>query len=144
MAQPIVSARAQANARGVGIVLAAILGLALLSLLFAEMGGDSVHKRSHHLTTKALIQEAAQWSTVAQQDNNPLLALVHATYATAYLNVARRMSSDADIEGLASIHVAEFSKALNSSQQASMRALLAQCPVVAPAGIAALQTGWMA
>jgi hypothetical protein len=54
------------------------------------------------------------------------------------------MSSDADIEGLASIHVAEFSKALNSSQQASMRALLAQCPVVAPAGIAALQTGWMA
>jgi len=95
------------------------------------------------LATRALIREAAQWSTIAQQDSNPLLAVMHSTFGTAYLNVARRLYNDADIEATSNLKVDEFSATLHANQQQAVQKLLSVCPMSSPAGIAALQTGWI-
>jgi hypothetical protein len=100
-------------------------------------------KSNDALSTRALIKEAAQWSTIAQQDSNPLLALMHATYGMAYLNVARRLHTDSEIEVASNLRVDEFSLTLQSNQQAAVQRLLTLCPMSTPAGIASLQTGWL-
>jgi hypothetical protein len=134
----------QANVKAILVVLGILVGLVVLSLLFGS--GSTMHSSSlsdSDQVTKSLIKEAAQWSTVAQQDSNPLLALVHSTYGTAYLNIARHLGSDDDIARSSNLNLGEFRNTLSLNQQAAMRALLAQCPMMAPAGIAALQTGWV-
>jgi tRNA G26 N,N-dimethylase Trm1 len=121
----------------------------LVLVIAVAFGGGGARARSvstksaHSLTTRALIKEAAQWSTIAQQDANPLLAVMHATYGTAYLNVARRLNTDADIEQATNVRVEEFSSTLQANQQAAVQKLLTLCPMSTPAGLAALQTGWM-
>jgi hypothetical protein len=68
---------------------------------------------------------------------------MHATYGTAYLNVARRLNTDAEIESASNMRVDEFSTTLLNNQQTAIQKLLSQCPISTPAGIASLQTGWL-
>jgi hypothetical protein len=106
-------------------------------------GARSSTDAQQDLATRALIREAAQWSTIAQQDSNPMLAVIHASFGQAYLNVARRLHTDAEIEAVGSVKVEEFSATLHANQQQAVQKLLAMCPMSSPAGIAALQTGWI-
>lgn len=130
--------------RAAAIVCGIVLLFALLSSGNERAGRTAAtSKAANSLTTRALIKEAAQWSTIAQQDSNPLLALMHATYGTAYLNVARRLHTDSEIEAASNLRVEEFSATLLANQQAAVQKLLTLCPMSTPAGLAALQTGWL-
>lgn len=127
------------------LAVCAAAALVVLIGAFSGRGKETavVATSSDALSTRALIKEAAQWSTIAQQDSNPLLALMHATYGMAYLNVARRLHTDRDIEAASNLRVEEFSATLQSNQQTAVQKLLTLCPMSTPAGIASLQTGWL-
>jgi len=71
-----------------------------------------------------LIKTAKKWSKQSGNDGNPVAALVHATYAVAYLDAARIMS-DEEVDG-----VEALSKTLEQRQQAAVRHIHAQCPNV--------------
>lgn len=134
------------SASKAAIVVCCAAALLVFISYFALNSSPSIDvstSSSTALSTKALIREAAQWSTIAQQDSNPLLALMHATYGMAYLNVARRLHTDSDIEAASNVRVEEFSATLQSNQQAAVQKLLTLCPMSTPAGIASLQTGWL-
>ena len=131
---------------------AAVVCAVVLILIFITSGGSrtgrggtsfSGGRAQQDATTRALIREAAQWSTIAQQDSNPMLAVIHASFGQAYLNVARRLHTDAEIETVGGLKVEEFSATLHANQQQAVQKLLAVCPMSSPAGIAALQTGWI-
>lgn len=79
-----------------------------------------------------LISEAARWNATAQQDTNAALALMHSTYAVAYLNAARALMDDGEIMKTAGVHVPEMNMVLSGTQQTSYQALSAQCPSAVP------------
>ena len=54
-------------------------------------GADRARRPSAH-------REAARFATTADQDTSPFMAVLHMTYANAYLNAARQVGSDAALE----------------------------------------------
>lgn len=133
--------------RAVGLVLVAFILFMVVSTMFDSSGGGiaSMNSMSSNeaYTTRALLKEAAQWSTISNQDSNPLLALMHSTYGMAYLNVARRLYTDSEIERTGNVRVDEFFTTLEASQQDAVQKLLTLCPISSPAGLASLHTGWL-
>ena len=129
---------------------AAVVCAVVIALILMSSGGARSQRSarsavggSHDLATRALIREAAQWSTISQQDSNPMLAVIHATFGQAYLNVARRLHTDSEIEDAGNLKVEEFAATLQVNQQQAVQKLLTLCPMSSPAGIAALRTGWI-
>lgn len=92
---------------------------------------------------KDLVKSSAQWNARAQQDTNPLIGLMNSNYAMAYLNVARSVGSDADIEKSTGAAVDELLKEVESTQSRAMQKLTMACPAMTPQGLSAVHTGWL-
>jgi len=93
---------------------------------------------------KDLIKSAAQWNTRATQDSNPIIALMNSNYAVAYLNVARSLGSDAEIERVTGISIDTFLQDLESTQAGALQKMTNGCPNVTPQGLAVVHSGWIA
>lgn len=129
--------------------LAAGLGLLVLIVMLSFWGAAASTETARpskrfERRLQGLMSEAAQWSAASAQDTNALLALVHATYGVAYLNVARSLASDADIERHCNLRLDEFAGQLTNTQQSAMRNVTGQCKSLAAPGLASLHTGWLA
>lgn len=127
---------------------AAALGLIVLVIIMSLIVGASTtetRKPSKHFDKRLreLVAEAGRWSDTSKSDTNPLLSVVHATYGSAYLNVARTMASDVDIERACNIRLDEFAGALTDTQQHAMRNVTTRCKELDAPGIVSLNTGWL-
>ena len=94
-----------------------------------------------------LVQDGIRWGGVADQDTNPVLALIHSTYALSYINVARLLVSDRDIEIITNMHAGELHKDLQDKQDRVVRTLHKKYPKLRPrgdgGGAANMGTGWL-
>lgn len=120
----------------------AIAGLGLLALILIVFRTS----RTSALQSRALVdlvQSASQWSASSLQDSNVLLSLMHANYAMAYLNVARLLSSDSEIESTASVRLDELLNEFKASQSSAIGRLTSTCPAAMPPGLSAVHTGWI-
>ena len=125
------------------IVLVIIIMIALMSKWLGDRNGkrypdDFVAKIRH------LISESARWNTMAEQDTNPAISLVNATYALAYANTARMLLPDDEIMRVSGIHAAEYVMTLTDTQQRAYQALAQTCPSIQPNGPYAMFTGYIA
>ena len=130
----------------VAAVNAVVLTLCALSILSAHVmqsRGRSVGKQAK-IMVKEAVRNSAHWSTAAEQDANPLLGVMHANFAHSYLNIARTLTSDTEVEQSAKINLDEFSRSVSQTQRNAVQKLLAVCPSVRPDGLTAIHTGWMA
>jgi len=121
-----------------------LIGLGLLIILYAISARKNQKNALDNRAINDLIKSAAQWNSRSVQDTNPLIGLMNANYAMAYLNVARTVGSDSDIEKCTSISVDEFLKDLEATQSNAIHRISTQCPNVMPHGLAAVHTGWLA
>ena len=87
-----------------------------------------------------LVKSASQWNSRSIQDSNPIIGVMNANYAMAYLNVARSIGSDADIEMHAGIKIDALIKSVEDTQTAALERITSKCPVLSPPGSAL--TGW--
>jgi len=107
---------------------------------------SSARNKRNALDSRAirdLIKSAAQWNSRSVQDTNPLIALMNANYAMAYMNVARSLGSDSDIERYTNVSIDELLKDLEATQRTAIQKLTMQCPNSTPHGLAAVHTGWL-
>jgi hypothetical protein len=79
-------------------------------------------------TVESLISKAAQYNGSAQQDGNPLFALLHANYGLAYWTVARSLASDESIAQLTGYSPLALGQQLEQALQGAMRALQGSLP----------------
>ena len=92
---------------------------------------------------KRLFQTSAQWNTTSVQDSNAVLSLMHSNYAMAYLNVARSMATDNQIERWTKSSLDEVISTYQDTQSKSIQVLNHMCPNTMPAGLSAAYTGWI-
>ena len=124
------------------IVLGIVLFLSLLSKWTFDAG--RTYPRYTVRRVKSLIRDAIHWNATSAQDANPLLALVHATYSLAYLNTARHMVSDKDIERMMGVQPRELMFELQQHQDRVMQKVVAKCPKLKPpTGSFGVHTGWV-
>lgn len=90
------------------------------------------YSQSSENYASTFISEASKWHTTAQQDTNPALALMHATYADAYANAARKVMDDGQIMRSAGVHMPEMAMVISATQQKAFQSLTMMCPNVTP------------
>lgn len=79
-----------------------------------------------------LIRQAARWSTAANQDDNSIIAILHANYGASYLWAVKSIASDSQIVNATGINLQQFEKEIVTIQDNSTQKLVKHCPSIAP------------
>ena len=71
----------------------------LISIIFLIWNSKKgwVNNKAKQLKVKQIIKSATQWAYASREDKNFKQSLVHASFALAYLNVARTLMSDLEL-----------------------------------------------
>ena len=130
------------------LVLIGVLTVALLSKWSARGGAAAGASGARFAPkfardVKALLTVAARWSAAAAQDSSPMLKVLDATYAVAYVNAARSLADDKELERVSGVRVPELQSQVQAAQTAAIQAVAKLCPSVVPDGAQVLYTGWL-
>jgi len=79
-----------------------------------------------------LVRQASRWSTAAEQDKSPLIAVLHANYGTGYLWALKEIATNEQIESATGIDSFKFEKEITNIQDKTTKKLITVCPDFAP------------
>lgn len=79
-----------------------------------------------------LVRQAARWATAANQDENPMIAVLHANYGAGYLWALQDIATADEIEAATGINWKRFRASILAAQDAAARKLAKACPGYAP------------
>ena len=82
--------------------------------------------RKDHI--QKLVRQAARWSVAAQQDESPIIALLHANYGAGYLWALLDIASDVEIYRSTGINIKKFTKKITDIQDQTTKRVSAVCP----------------
>jgi hypothetical protein len=91
---------------------------------------------------RSLIEQSTRWNAMAQQDTNPILQLIHCSYALSYAQMARNIVSDNDVETITGIDIHELIYYLEECQSYTIKNLGQQCPKIKIDGVYSVGSGW--
>ncbi len=83
-------------------------------------------------TIKTLVRQASRWSTAADQDQSPLIAVLHANYGAGYLWALKDIANDEDIVEATGIDVLKFRDEIVAVQDRVTKRMTKLCPEFAP------------
>ena len=69
-----------------------------------------------------------KWAVASLQDTSPLVAILHANYAAAYLWALRDVFSDIDIQKTMDIDIIKYQKKIIDVQDRATQMLIKACP----------------
>jgi hypothetical protein len=98
----------------------ALLGFVVLWAISRPSQSSDRHVRD-------LVKSAHMYSATAVQDTNPVFALMHANYARAYLNVARTIASDAQVEAAAGQTLEKFVASIDETENQMVTRMNSVC-----------------
>jgi len=75
-----------------------------------------------------LVRQSARYAVAAQQDASPVIALLHANYATAYFYALRDIASESQIHNATGINVKKFKEHVTNVQDMITRRTSEKCP----------------
>jgi hypothetical protein len=75
-----------------------------------------------------LVRGCARWASASLQDNSPLVAVLHANYASGYLWALRDVFSDTEIKNASGINIIQFQKHITDTQDTATKKLIHACP----------------
>lgn len=114
-----------------------VTGIVILVAGMSKWSGHNGprYSRGFMQQVENLVNQATKWHLTAKQDQNPMVAMMHADFALAYITAARKLLPDHDIERITSVKVAELQTFLESDQQQAMERILYTCPYLKPEGV---------
>ena len=81
---------------------------------------------------KKLVRQAARWSTAAKQDNNSMIAVLHANYGAGYLWALKDIIKTDIIEKKTGIDMMKFENEIIKIQDEATKKMAKLCPEYAP------------
>ena len=115
--------------------------LFLLGFLFAYLiieiknnsyGGVDTYSPDHKAHIQKLTRQAARWSTAANQDGSPMIAVLHANYGAGYLWALKDIASDEQIHSATGIDVKQFQAEIVHVQDTATRKMAGVCEDFVP------------
>ena len=83
-------------------------------------------------TIKTLMRQSAKWTMASNKDRNPIVALQHANYGSAYLWALRDIATDKEIEEASGVNVMKFRDEIVKEQDAITKHVMELCPKTGP------------
>ena len=79
-----------------------------------------------------LVRQASRWSTAAEQDESPLIAVLHANYGAGYLWALKDIATDYQIEKATGINLLKFENEIMKIQDDATKKMASICKDYAP------------
>lgn len=114
-----------------GIIFGVILTLVLMYVLQNTFNTVDVSDEKATII-RMLVRQAARWSTAARQDENIVIAALHANYGAGYLWALKDIAKDDEIESVANIDILKFAGEITSTQDNVTKRMAKMCPEYAP------------
>lgn len=111
-------------------VFGLIVGITIIYILIEIK--NQCYSSSFKEIIQTLIRQASRWTVAAEQDRNPLIAVLHANYGTGYLWALKDIATDSEIKMATGIDFRKFTKNITSVQDKVTKQLSAVCPGYAP------------
>jgi hypothetical protein len=84
--------------------------------------------RGMNKAIEKLVRQSARYATAAQQDASPVIAILHANYAAAYLYALKDIATDSQIHNATGIDVKKFKEHVTNVQDMVTRKTSEKCP----------------
>ena len=94
-------------------------------VLFLMMQNKS---RGMNKAIEKLVRQSARYATAAQQDKSPVVAILHANYAAAYLYALKDIATESQIHNATGIDVKKFKEHVINVQDAVTKKTTETCP----------------
>lgn len=101
--------------------------IGLIIMYYMNPKCDTLNTVLHVLT-----RQAARWTTAANQDNNPLIAVLHANYGTGYLWAIKDIATDNEVYNATGIDMKKFTREITNVQDKVTTKLAGLCKNYAP------------
>ena len=75
-----------------------------------------------------LLRQTARWATAAEQDGNPYIRNLHATYAVGYLMALREIYSDEKIKMETGLDIRKMEEELTKIMDNAIQEIVKVCP----------------
>jgi hypothetical protein len=99
--------------------------IAAIFVLFLMMQNKT---RGMNKAIEKLVRQSARYATAAQQDASPVIAVLHANYAAAYLYALKDIATDSQIHNATGIDVKKFKEHITNVQDMVTRKTSEKCP----------------
>ena len=99
--------------------------IAAVFVLFLMMQNKT---RGMNKSIEKLVRQSARYATAAQQDASPVIAVLHANYAAAYLYALKDIATDSQIHNATGIDVRKFKEHVTNVQDMVTRKTSEKCP----------------
>ena len=99
--------------------------IAAIFVLFLMMQNKT---RGMNKAIEKLVRQSARYATAAQQDASPVIAVLHANYAAAYLYALKDIATDSQIHNATGIDVRKFKEHVTNVQDMVTRKTSEKCP----------------
>ncbi len=83
-------------------------------------------------TIKTLMRQAIRWSVASEQDENPLIRILHANYGMAYIMAVRQVASDAEVRRITGEDPREIEREISKLQDWALRSFVPYVPELIP------------
>ena len=99
--------------------------IAAIFVLFLMMQNKT---RGMNKSIEKLIRQSARYATAAQQDKSPVIAVLHANYAAAYLYAVKDIANESQIHNATGIDVKKFKEHVTNVQDMVTKKTSEECP----------------
>ena len=83
-------------------------------------------------TIHTLIRHAARWAIASEQDERPVIRVLHANYAMGYILALREVASDSEVLRVTGYNPHAMFLELLGIQDRATRAVMKLCPQLVP------------
>ena len=97
------------------------VGLVVLFFLFRK-------KTDNGYLINKLLKRSAKWATTAQQDDSPILSVLHSNYAVGYLFALRDIATPDEILKSTGIEIVQFEEHILNLQDSVTKKVVKKCP----------------
>jgi hypothetical protein len=84
--------------------------------------------RGMNKSIEKLVRQSARYAVAAQQDESPVIAILHANYAAAYFYALKDIASESQIHNATGIDVKKFKEHVINVQDMVTRKTSEKCP----------------
>lgn len=102
--------------------------LYLLGVIFVLYLMMKNKTRGMNKSIEKLVRQSARYAVAAQQDESPVIAILHANYAAAYFYALKDIASESQIHNATGIDVKKFKEHVTNVQDMVTKKTSAKCP----------------
>ncbi len=115
------------------IIIIAIIVFGLIQLyLYFYIKEKIVDNTRLSKIIKTLVRQASRWTTASAQDENVMIAVLHANYGAGYLWALKDIATDEEIREITKIDVLKFRDEITRNQDIMTKKMAKLCPQWAP------------